>query len=120
MTMGERIAYYREKQGLTMDQLGEMLGVQRSAINKYEKGYVENIKRSVIQQMAEIFGISPCYLMWGDESERQSENLSAKERELLDCFRACNAAGQQVILATAQSISINPDMKKDRRQKSAG
>lgn len=103
-----------------MDQLGEMLGVQRSAINKYEKGYVENIKRSVIKQMADIFGISPCHLMWGDESERQSENLTAVERDLLTAFRACNAAGQQTILSVAMSVSGNPDMKKDRRQKSAG
>lgn len=120
MTMGERIAYYREKQGLTMDQLGEMLGVQRSAINKYEKGYVENIKRSVIKQMADIFGISPCTLMWGDESERQSENLSAAERDLLTAFRACNAAGQQTILTMARSVSRDPEMKKDKRAGMAG
>lgn len=40
---------------LTQEQLGEKLGVQKSAIAKYEKGRVENLKRSTIQKMAEIF-----------------------------------------------------------------
>ena len=54
MTMGESIKYYRLKAGLTQDELGEKLGLQKSAIAKYENGRVENIKRSVIQKMAEV------------------------------------------------------------------
>ena len=36
MTMGERIKYYRTKSDMTQEQLGELLGVQKSAIRKYE------------------------------------------------------------------------------------
>jgi repressor LexA len=60
MTMGERIKYYRTKSDMTQEQLGELLGVQKSAIRKYEKGEVENIKRSTIKRMSEIFDGSQC------------------------------------------------------------
>lgn len=69
MTMGERIEYLRKKQGLTLDELGSKLGLQKSAVKKYETGRVENIKRGTIKKMAEIFGVDPAYLMFGgDES----------------------------------------------------
>lgn len=117
MTMGERIRFYRNKQGLTMEQLGEMLGVRRAAVMKYEDGSVENIKRSTIKRMAEIFGVSPCYLMWGEETEttvtQLPKGLTDTERQLLAAFRALNADGQKFVLSTVEMCSNNPSMKKD-------
>ena len=117
MTMGERIRFYRNKQGLTMEQLGEMLGVRRAAVMKYEDGSVENIKRSTIKRMAEIFGVSPCYLMWGEETEttvtQLPKALTDTERQLLAAFRALNADGQKFVLSAVEMCSNNPSMKKD-------
>ena len=53
--MGKRIYMKRTENGMTMKQLADRLGVQTSAINKYEKGAVENIKRKTIEDMAKIF-----------------------------------------------------------------
>lgn len=61
--MGNRIKELRKKKGITMEELGNIIGVQRAAIMKYEKGYVENIKRSSIEKMANYFNVSPSYLM---------------------------------------------------------
>ena len=117
MTMGERIRFYRTQQGLSLEKLGDMLGVQRTAILKYENGSVENIKRSTIKRMAEIFGVSPCYLMWGEETEttvtQLPKGLTDPERQLLAAFRALNADGQQTLLTMAESLGLNPSMKKD-------
>lgn len=59
METGEMIKKLRMQNHWTQEQLGEKLGVQKSAIAKYEKGRVENLKRSTIQKMAEIFNVSP-------------------------------------------------------------
>lgn len=56
----------RTENGMTMKQLADRLGVQTSAINKYEKGAVENIKRKTIEDMAKIFKCSPSWLMGFD------------------------------------------------------
>ena len=48
MNMAERIKERRISLGFTQEELGEKLGLQKSAIAKYENGRVENIKRSVI------------------------------------------------------------------------
>lgn len=69
MTIGGRIKQRREQLGMTQEELAKKLGLQKSAIAKYEKGRVINIKRSTIVNMAEIFHCTPAYLMgWNEET----------------------------------------------------
>ena len=67
MTVGEKIRYLRTKNNMTMDDLARELGVQRSAINKYEKGIVVNLKRSTISDLCRVFGVSSSYFLDDDE-----------------------------------------------------
>ncbi len=69
MEMSERIRERRLFMGYTQEELGEKLGLQKSAIAKYENGRVENIKRSIIANMAKILECSPAYLMGWDEED---------------------------------------------------
>ena len=59
METGELIKKLRLEHKMTQEQLGEILGVQKSVIAKYEKGRVKNLKRSTIQKLAETFHVSP-------------------------------------------------------------
>lgn len=70
MGMSERIKERRLAMNYTQEELAQKLGLQKSAIAKYENGRVENIKRSVIAQMAKTLDCSPSYLMgWEDHKE---------------------------------------------------
>lgn len=74
MDMAERIKDRRNAMGYTQEELGNKLGLQKSAIAKYENGRVENIKRSVIGKMAKILDCSPAYLMgWDDVSDTSAD-----------------------------------------------
>lgn len=61
--MGERIRNLRKEKGLTQEELGKYIGVKKSAIMKYEKGEVQNMKRSSIEILSKLFNVSPSYLM---------------------------------------------------------
>ncbi|WP_245186908.1 helix-turn-helix domain-containing protein [Enterococcus larvae] len=74
--MGDRIKRLRIEQGLTQEELGNRVGLKRAAINKYEKGNVENMKRSIVEKMSSIFNVSPSYLMALEEPENNSDILS--------------------------------------------
>ena len=67
-TMGDRIKQLRTANEMTQEELADKLGLQKSAIAKYENGRVENVKRSTIQKMAELFGKSPSYIMGFSDS----------------------------------------------------
>lgn len=72
MTMGERIKQLRIQKGLTQEELGKYIGVKKAAIMKYEKGNVQNMKRSSIEILSKLFNVTPSYLMCIDENENNS------------------------------------------------
>lgn len=69
MTMADRIKERRKAMNMTQEELAAKLGLQKSAIAKYENGRVQNIKRPVIGKMASVLECSPYYLMALDEQE---------------------------------------------------
>jgi transcriptional regulator with XRE-family HTH domain len=52
MEIGQKIKEARLQKGLTQEELGKIVGLQKSAIAKYENGRVVNIKRSTLQKLA--------------------------------------------------------------------
>lgn len=75
MNIGEKIKEARLSKGLTQEELGNLLGVQKSAIAKYENGRVVNIKRSTLKKMSDILEIRPSELIFEDE-QKKNDTLS--------------------------------------------
>lgn len=69
MDMGKRLKELRLKKGVTQEEVGKVINVTKPTIMKYEKGLVENLKRSSIEKLAKYFEVAPSYLMCLDESE---------------------------------------------------
>jgi len=78
MEVKDIIKKRREELGLTYEQLGDMVGVGKSTVRKWEIGMIENMKRSNIAALAKALDISPMLLM-GLEVE---ENKQVKDYEL--------------------------------------
>ena len=64
MTIGRKIKEARLANKLTQEELGNIVGVQKSAIAKYESGRVVNIKRSTLQKIASALNIRPSELIF--------------------------------------------------------
>ncbi|WP_050698866.1 helix-turn-helix domain-containing protein [Anaeromassilibacillus senegalensis] len=76
MEVGQRIKALRTSRGLTQEELGRLLGVKKAAVQKYENGSVENLKRATIAKLAEIFEVTPSYLMgWEEKPEGQAPQI---------------------------------------------
>ena len=57
MTLGERIQYYRKRDGLSQEQLAEALGVSRQAVSKWELNDAQPELDKVLA-MARLFRVS--------------------------------------------------------------
>ena len=106
MDAGDVIKKLRIEHNLTQEQLGEKLGVQKSAIAKYENGRVENLKRSTIQKMAELFDVSPLLFLGFDD-----EQLKSKYKIVFDDYfplRYCTnlSAGSPTELLEAEPDAV--------------
>lgn len=104
MTMGEIIKMLRLQSNMTQEELGEKLGVQKSAVRKWEKGEVENIKRTTIALMAKIFNVSPCYLMGWEDAYNPNGRL-AEEVSLIEQIQ--NQYGKGAVQILQNYVELN-------------
>lgn len=109
MTIGDRIQDRRTYLGMTMEELGKKVGVQRSAVNKWEKGVVTNIRASTIAKIAYALDVSPVWLL-GLEDDQQKQD--EEEQRLLGLFRSMSDEGRAYLLKTAEMAS-RTYLKKD-------
>lgn len=115
--LGDRIKYLRQLTGLSQEELGKKVGVQRAAINKYEKGTVTNIPIQTIDQMAEVFDVSPTYIVgWNGDKENP---LSAEVKvikgveqffgndtvDLIEIYSTVDSTGRKRIYQYAHDMS---------------
>lgn len=77
MTVGTRIRNRRLELNMTMEELGEKLGVKRWTVNKYEKDQID-LSVSTIKALHEILGIS--YMELLDDDSEDTELLAAYHR----------------------------------------
>lgn len=67
MNVGSYIKQLRTERHMTQEELGQKIGVKRAAVQKWECGRVQNLKRETIQKLSEIFNVNPSSFIDGDD-----------------------------------------------------
>lgn len=82
MDMGQKIYNLRTQKGLTLEELGNMVGVGKSTVRKWENGMIANMKRDKILRVSEALDTTPAYLMGWEEEEKIIKLDNAYQIEL--------------------------------------
>lgn len=69
MSIGDIIKKRRQELHLTLEDLGDLCGVGKSTVRKWENGMIENMGRDKISALAKALKISPLTLLNMDEDE---------------------------------------------------
>ena len=90
--MAQRIKSLRQKKGLTLEQVADVVGVGKSTVRKWETGMIANMRRDKIADLARALGTTPAYLMgWEEEPEIENSpsepQLTEGEQLMLELFR---------------------------------
>lgn len=64
---------------LTLEQVGDLVGVGKSTVRKWETGDIENMKRDKIVKLAKALRVSPSYIMGIEDEQPQLETLPVKK-----------------------------------------
>lgn len=110
MDIGMKIKEARLAKGLTQEELGNIVGLQKSAIAKYENGRVVNIKRSTLQKLAKALDLRGSDLIIEADPVGAAE-LSAKvllDGELMDAiekYYTLTAEKQKMVRDLIRSLS---------------
>lgn len=85
MDFGQKIKQIRKSKGMSLEQVGDIVGVGKSTVRKWETGDIANMRRDKIALLANALGVKPSYLMgWTDE---QHEVITEEELELIKAYR---------------------------------
>lgn len=121
MTTGDKIHYLRTKLGLTLQELGDKVGVGASTVRKWETGYIKSLRTDKMQKLAAALDTSVDYLMSWTENNvnvgsvgtnngvigQNSGNIhleqeqSKEEAELLRIFNGLDVKRRMALLMTA-------------------
>lgn len=77
---GDRIKNLRINNKMTLEEVGEKIGVSKQTLYKYENNIITNIPSDKIEGLAKIFNISPAVIMgWDKDDEQYYQDKEAAE-----------------------------------------
>ena len=104
-TLGQRIQQLRRGLGLSQEQLGEMLGVSRQAVSKWEMDQSEPDLKTVVQ-LCRTFSVSSDELLGLESRDRQGEDPGVERFVAANLARRLFTAGWVTALVGAVLLVI--------------
>ena len=121
MEKGDDIKSRRLALGLTLEEVGQHVGVGKSTVRKWETGAISNMRRDKIAKLAEILEVDPVYIInsvsiCGDPENIKAEDsrtqLNPDETRLIEDFRSMNEEGKAAALAAVRGLAATGIYKK--------
>lgn len=98
--------YNRRKElGLTLEQVGDMCGVGKSTVRKWENGMINNMGRDKIVLLAKALEVSPLFILNAETSEKI---LSDFEKRILSYLDKLNSLGKEKALERIEELTYIP------------
>lgn len=98
--IGQIIKQKRQELGMTQTELGQKMGVGKTAVAKWEAGKVKNLKRDALPLLANILRISPLALIGINEDDNKiTKRLNSIEEVLLKKYRQLDTDDQEEVIA---------------------
>lgn len=73
MDIGKMINQRRTELKLTLEQVGQAVGVGKSTVKKWEDGYISNMRRDKIALLAKVLKMSPVSFITGEFKEEEDQ-----------------------------------------------
>lgn len=105
MGINKKLKDRRLELGLTLEDVGKIVGVGKSTVRKWETGDIENMRRDKIALLAKALQVSPSFIMeWNDEKPTtvSGGGLSDTVLRLIDVVKQLDEDTQKKLLVAAQ------------------
>ena len=111
--IGHRIKVSRGLKGLTLQKVADMVGVDRSTIQRYETGGIVLIKMPVLESICKALDVNPAWVL-GDSEDRYVESDDVNiSQEILDIVRKLSMFPQEKRKKIAEVLNQTIDLMKE-------
>lgn len=80
--IGQRLKYARKRANLTLEELGSKLGVHKSTVSRWERGFIDNIGLATISKLSEVLLVNESWLS-GKDVPMERDNPPALPKNIL-------------------------------------
>ena len=101
-TIQERIKLRRLQLKLTLEDVANALGVNKTTVMRYESESIKKLPTDIVPPLAKVLKCTPQYLMGWENLENESYILTDHEREHLDIYRGLDDKGQHTVDTVTQ------------------
>ena len=82
MNLGNLLRQKRKEKGLTLEEVGKIIGVSKNTVSKYERNMIANIGRSKVIALSKLLGIpTVTFIEAIDEIEKNEKQLTPRKLE---------------------------------------
>ena len=125
MELGDKIKMLREQKDMTLEELGNAVGVGKSTVRKWENGMIANMRRDKIAKVAAALDVSPAYLMGWKEELKENPALLELAKQMDPALRALQDKIGKLTIENRISVEIFVDallakQDKEKEEGSAG
>ena len=107
----ELINILRKKQGLKSEELTKISNVSLGTLNKILNGQTKNPTFEVVSAIARAL---KCSVDDFDDTKKQpQENLTADEKELIECYKLCSDENKEELLMLARHKALKNTIAAD-------
>lgn len=103
MTLSQLISERRRELGLTLEEVGNRIGVTRATVQRWESGNIKALKWTNAIQLAKALEIDPDELR--NVAPERDDTLTDDERHLIDMYRRMSAPIRSVLLTNAEALA---------------
>lgn len=108
MNKGERIRQLRESNNMSQTELASRIDVSKQTLYKYENNIVTNIPSDKIEAIANVFHVSPSYIMsW--EEENPAAPSEDRASRLYEMYQKATPEVRQAIDLLLKSHQSDPE-----------
>lgn len=101
-TIQERIKLRRLQLKLTLEDVANALGVNKTTVMRYESESIKKLPTDIVPPLAKVLKCTPQYLMGWENLENESYILTDHERKHLEIYRSLDDKGQHTVDTVAR------------------
>lgn len=109
MNIGDIMRTRRQELGLTLEEVGDYVGVGKSTVRKWENGDIENMKRDKIALLSKILKLSPLTFITGEVEYGTPDNIIPLPKMKKIPLLGTIACGEPILAAENIEALINAD-----------
>ena len=109
MNIGDIMRTRRQELGLTLEEVGDYVGVGKSTVRKWEHGDIENMKRDKIALLSKILKLSPLTFITGEVEYGTPDNIIPLPKMKKIPLLGTIACGEPILATENIEALINAD-----------